>query len=37
MRKDLMAAFSVGMDTRDPVWQKLRAKVLTTWSEVSTA
>ena len=37
MRKDLKAAFTVGMDTRDPVWKKLRAKVLTIWSEVSTA
>ena len=37
MRKDLMAAFSVGMDTRDQVWKKLRAKVLTSWAEVSMA
>lgn len=35
LRKDLVASFSVGLDTRDSVWQKLRAKILSIWNEVS--
>ena len=35
LRKDLVSSFSVGLDTRDPVWLKLRAKILSIWNEVS--